>query len=78
MTTNMGYYWDNDQVVEIDLEKVTLSDNDYLDKYMVDDRFIKPSQRYGIFSTVSGWRVVPLERFPPEFRAHLLLLGVST
>ena len=32
--------------------------------------------RHGMF-TATGWEEIPFNEFPPEFRMHLLLLGVS-
>jgi hypothetical protein len=42
----------------------------------VDPRYPDVYNRYGIF-TNNGWTSVKPETLPAEFRAHLLLLGVS-
>lgn len=46
----------------------------------VDTWYPGPQARYGRFNKeeASTWEHVPLEDFPPEFRATLLLLGVPT
>lgn len=36
-----------------------------------------PEYRYGIYEHVNKWVTTPLTSFPKEFRAHLLLLGVT-
>lgn len=46
------------------------------------DTFVDPpTERYGIFASTERfekmWNHRPLDSFPAEFRAHLLLLGVS-
>lgn len=33
-------------------------------------------ERYGEY-VPGGWHHIPLKEFPPEFRMHLLLMGVS-
>lgn len=42
---------------------------------MVDTRYDTPELRYGTIN-VEGWLAMPLEDFPPPFRAQLLLLGI--
>ena len=41
----------------------------------VDLKFDDPKDRYGHL-TKTAWKSVPLEKFPKEFRMHLLLMGV--
>lgn len=36
-----------------------------------------PEQRYGTWRGGGTWKHLPLEDMPKEFRAHLLLIGVS-
>ena len=44
----------------------------------VDAQETHPEMRYGVFNVNGGgWRHTPIANFPPEFRAHLLLLGVA-
>lgn len=48
--------------------------------YCVDTHRTDPSGRYGEFKNIPGqfgWKHIPLEQFPPEFRMRLLLLGVT-
>ena len=45
--------------------------------YCVDVMETVASQRYGMFHPVECWVSVPLEQFPKEFLASLLLLGAS-
>lgn len=58
----------------------------YVDCHCVDTGRYAPSERYGVFRrNISPvirdipvkWQVISLDQFPPEFRAHLLLLGVA-
>jgi len=65
------YYWDG-QVVKVDYHGISS-----FDKYLVDTEYEIPNQRYGMFMRHGGWRPIPIEEFPPEFRVHLLLLGVA-
>ena len=85
------YFWKNDQVEVVhrfltvyDLEEPSMLK--YLYCPCVDTHDRDPKGRYGVFiheGFVAGRLAkvrrdyVPMDSFPPEFRAHLLLLGVS-
>ena len=44
----------------------------------VDMDELLPHNRIGIFlNNAGGWRAMPREELPPEFRATLLLMGVN-
>ena len=47
------------------------------DLYAVDLTTPLAMGRFGIYNARSAWRHVPLEKFPPEFRTALLLLGIT-
>jgi hypothetical protein len=83
------YFWKNDQV-EIVHRFLTVHDfeHSFMLKYLycpcVDTHAINLEDRYGAFIQESNgrlatvrWDYLPMDSFPPEFRAHLLLLGVS-
>ena len=65
------YYWEGREV-----KTGHYTTNSY-DKYAVDTEYEIPNQRYGMYMRHGGWRPIPIEIFPPEFRVHLLLLGVA-
>ena len=65
------YFWDG-KVVNSDRHS-----EDTREKYTVDTEYKLPDQRYGMYTRHGGWRPIPIEIFPPEFRVHLLLLGVA-
>ena len=44
--------------------------------YAVDSANAAVDMRYGKY-TKGGWEHVPLDKFPPEFRTALLLLGIT-
>ena len=76
-----AYFWDaaNEQVLEhfagTTLDSIPF---DFHGLYCV-DMYTDPSDstaRYGQY-WAEGWRSVPLQAFPPQFRLALLLLGVS-
>lgn len=88
--TAANYFWVNNEVVAVPRKMIPasfkMSDGE-LDKYVgcycVDTYRTDADQRYGRFvhdhSIACGidWEYVPFEDFPPEFKANLLLLGVS-
>lgn len=49
----------------------------YRDLLMVDAAYVEAGHRYGLFNEKGGWRHVPFDEFPAEFKTHLLLLGIS-
>lgn len=82
-----GYMWKNNQVVELTC-KIFVSDatrNKWGDHLMVDIGRQAPDERYGMFKEMDyingrfelGWKHVPFEQFPAEFRMSLLLLGIT-
>jgi hypothetical protein len=83
------YFWRNDRVETINRRLTVLNfDQSSMFKYLycpcVDTYAWDLSERYGMFvNEASGWiakarwESQSIESFPPEFRAHLLLLGVS-
>lgn len=75
-----GYFWKDGKVVEYSGEMFTRqlreARPDLENCPCVDTHRIRVNERYGIFRT-EGWFHIPLDRFPPEFRMHLLLLGVA-
>ena len=65
------YFWVDGEV------KIKEDMTVYLGKLCVDTRYaLKESQRYGLYGDKPAWTSIPLKEFPPEFRMHLLLLGV--
>lgn len=84
-----NYFWRNNQVELIDRNLLTSDFNQssmfkYLYCYCLDTNALGDEDRYGMFSHEGGgwvartqWEHRPIESFPPEFRASLLLLGVT-
>lgn len=83
------YFWRNEQVDVIDRHLTVLDFNQssmfkYLYCPCVDTHGLDIGERYGMFIHEGGgwlarvrWDSVPIRSFPPEFRTHLLLLGVT-
>lgn len=78
------YVWRGGAIQIINEQVITSRAPDYdLDNLFVVDTFHdEPLAKYGKFSIntstwKSEWVYIPLEEFPPEFRTHLLLLGVA-
>jgi hypothetical protein len=83
------YFWKDNQVDVIDgnltvLDFYQSSMFKYLYCPCVDTNGIDVDERYGMFIHEGGgwlaqvrWGSLPITSFPPEFRTHLLLLGVS-
>ena len=77
--TPTAYFWREGQLVEYfgdtlvnEVSKAGLSD-----LYAVDLTTPLPIGKFGIYKARSAWRHVPLDKFPPEFRTALLLLGIT-
>ena len=74
-----AYFWKNGEVVPFGefpyVDNVRKARLEGL--YCVDVMEAVASQRYGMFHPVGRWVSVPLEQFPKEFLASLLLLGAS-
>lgn len=77
---NNCYFWKDGNVLVTEqvLAEEAIRYN-YTDLLCVDACRTDPESRYGVFKNAPqrGWKHVPLENFPKEFRMHLLLLGVS-
>ena len=74
-----AYFWDGTRVIEMHDQPTwqTVNVARLMDMPCVDTYCPTPEARYGYFEYTNGWRALPLEDFPAEFRTHLLLLGVS-
>lgn len=81
------YFWYQDEVVTVreylrcqDLDEVRYL-RPYRNRPCVDAFVVNAPERYGRFaihaSGVVHWLSEPVETLPPEFRAYLLLMGVS-
>ena len=77
--TPTAYFWREGQLIEYfggplinKVSKAGLSD-----LYAVDLTTPLPIGKFGIYKARSAWRHVPLDKFPPEFRTTLLLLGIT-
>lgn len=73
-----GIFWTGDRAMEAEIPDTwsELRNKGLADMLCVDLRQTEPQCRYGIFEHSEEWIHIPLERFPPKFRMHLLLLGV--
>lgn len=72
--TELGYAWKDGQIHAFDLSSNAAAG--FYGCYMVDTNWKTPAFRYGI-AAKERWKYLPLKAFPKEFRAALLLLGVS-
>ena len=64
--------WHENKVVVFGRDQVPTTHS-----HCVDVAYTDAEYRYGAFNQLnSGWRHIPIDQFPPEFRVHLLLLGV--
>ena len=72
------YFWKNEQLhtYEGDNDPDSIRAAKFTDCYAVDSGYEKETMRYGKY-TKDGWKHVPLEEFPKEFRTSLLLLGIT-
>lgn len=65
-------YWNGEQAVETeDVQEA------FKGLFVIDLDFKRPHMRYGNWKTESGWKHVPFDDFPVEFRMALLILGVT-
>lgn len=73
------YFWDGKKVRSFGEQffMATAEKHHQLGRFCVDGFRTDPEMRYGKFGQNTSWEHVPIEQFPKEFRAHLLLLGVS-
>ena len=71
------YFWKDEQLhtYQGDSDTDSIRDTQFMDCYVVDPIHATANWRYGKY-TKDGWRHVPLDEFPKEFRTHLLLLGI--
>jgi hypothetical protein len=84
------YFWRDGRVKVINRHLTVLDfEQSSMFKYLycpcVDTHAIDLEDRYGAFvhadagwMTKVRWDCLPLDSFPPEFRTHLLLLGLPT
>lgn len=72
------YFWKDGQVCKYHghTDSESIKDTEFLDCFAV-DTVCTEEMRYGMYKRRSGWNHIPLEKFPKEFRTHLLLLGVT-
>ena len=76
--TPTAYFWKG-QLVEYfgDISVYSVAKAGLSDLYAVDLTAPSPMGRFGIYKARSAWRHIPLDKFPPEFRTTLLLLGIT-
>jgi hypothetical protein len=76
------YFWKDGEVLIVNKRvSATEARNDFLTDLLCVDTFREtdsPHMRYGIYTFRNGWKPIPFENFPAEFKTHLLLLGVPT
>ena len=72
------YFWKNEQLHTYQGASDTgsISRTQFTNCYAVDSANTAVNMRYGKY-TKGGWKHIPLDEFPPEFRTALLLLGVT-
>ena len=72
------YFWKDEHLhtYQGDSDTDSIRDTQFMDCYAVDPGYAAVTMRFGKY-TEDGWRHVPLEDFPKEFRTHLLLLGIT-
>ena len=77
--TPTAYFWRDGQLVEYfgDTLVDKVSKAGLSDLYAVDLTTPLAMGRFGIYTARSAWKHVPLDKFPPEFRTALLLLGIT-
>lgn len=79
---DVSYFWDYPNVVVVGFAITANDATPYMNMYCV-DTFNKEDQwRYGLYKynpvlDSPQWRHIPFDQFPKDFRAHLLLLGVT-
>jgi len=77
------YIWDNGQVVETTWGNVFPTH--LRNKYLLDTSDDSSELRYGMMETlphkegdyVGGWKSIPFEQFPSDFRMALLIMGIQ-
>ena len=74
-----AYFWREGQLIEYFGGTLVsnVSKAGLLDLYAVDLTTPLPIGKFGIYTARSAWKHVPLDKFPPEFRTALLLLGIT-
>ena len=72
------YFWKDEQLHTYQgySDTDSIRDTQFMDCYAVDSGNTKVDMRYGKYLK-TGWKPVPLEDFPKEFRTVLLLLGIT-
>ena len=72
------YFWKDEQLhtYQGDSDTDSIRDTQFMDCYAVDSANAAADMRYGKYLK-TGWKPVPLEDFPKEFRTTLLLLGIT-
>ena len=76
--TPTAYFWKG-QLVEYfgDISVYSVAKAGLSDLYAVDLTATSPAGRFGIYMGGITWVHGPLDKFPPEFRTTLLLLGIT-
>ena len=71
------YFWKNKQLHTYQgySDTDSIRDTQFMDCYAVDSDCAAVTMRFGKY-TWDGWRHVPLNEFPKQFRTVLLLLGI--
>lgn len=71
------YFWKGKRVhiYEGDNHGESIRNTEFIDCYAIDSNEIE-NMRYGKYLK-TGWKHIPLEEFPKEFRTHLFLLGIT-
>ena len=77
MTKPTILFWDGEKVIEYfgETHADSIRGTNYLNHTAVDLTHTGTTGRYGYYGH-QGWEHLPLNEFPPEFRANLLLLGI--
>ena len=72
------YFWKDKQVhiYEGDNTGEAIRATGFYRCFAVDTSIKSADLRYGVY-TKTVWKHVPLDKFPPEFRTALLLLGIT-
>ena len=72
------YFWKNEQLLIYEGydDQDSIRVVKFVDCYAVYSGYETDHMRYGVY-TKTGWKHVPLDKFPPEFRTALLLLGIT-
>ena len=72
------YFWKNEQLHTYQGASDTgsIKDAQFMECYAVDSATAFTETRYGKY-TRRGWKHIPLDEFPKQFRTTLLLLGIT-